>query len=220
MRSTAFCALLLVGSAFAGSAAAAPDDGDLLAHLPPDARIESRVDADLTADGREDVAFVGCHDEQGCELVVLGARADGSYGVLGRESFGFGGLGPPSVSATRKGVLVLEDLVGGTTATQGTYRYRWDPERGALRLIGLDARHYSRTFGHDAFDISWNLLTGAFIAQRHVLTDGGDAAYAPQPQERTVRRSVPVWLGDTPDAEGIIEAELAERAARESEDRD
>lgn len=220
MRHIALFALLLAGGAFATPPpASALDDSDLLAHLSPGSRIEARVDADLTGDGRTDTAFVGGNEAEGeYVLVVLGARKDGSFGVLGRESYAWDGLGPPSLRATRKGVLVLEELLGGSTATQGTYRYRWDRKRGAMRLIGLDAARYSRTNAHDAFELSWNLLTGDVIARQRVLD--GEGGYVERPAERWVQRSVPVLLGATPDAAGLIEAELAERHARAREDRD
>lgn len=219
MRHIVLIALLLSGGAFATPPATALDDSDLLAHLPPDSRIEARVDADLTGDGRIDAAFVGSNETEGeYVLVVLEARKDGSFGVLGRETYAWGGLGPPSLRATKKGVLVLEELVGGTTATQGTYRYRWDRQRGAMRLIGLDAVHYSRTNAHDAFELSWNLLTGDVIARQRVLD--GEGGHVERPAERWVQRSVPVLLGATPDAAALIEAELAERHARAGEDRD
>lgn len=216
MRTIAMFASLLTGGALAAPAVA--EDGDLLAHLPPGSRIEARVDADLTADGRADTAFLG-DTGSAYALVVLAARADGSRGVVGRETFEMGGLGPPALRATPKSVLILEELVGGTTATQGTYRYRWDPARGALRLIGLDATFYSRTNAHDAFELSWNLLTGALIARRRALDDAG-GGYVDQPEDRSVRRSGPVLLGDTPDAAALVEAELAARSARTGGDRD
>jgi hypothetical protein len=103
-------------------------------------------------------------------------------------------------------VLVVEDLTGGTTATQTIYRYRYDAKEGQMRLIGLDATHYSRTNAHDMFKFSWNVMTGALIFERgRVNKGGGDEAYKMDPPKKLTRKSAPIYMDKTPDTESIFE---------------
>lgn len=191
----------------APSLAAFPDDAALLRDLPAGSGLEARLDADVDGDGIADVAFVGGNDEARWLVVALGrdGAAPMAYRDLDHP------LGPASLSL-KKGVLLVEDFTGGTTATATTYRYRWDPEARRLRLIGLDAERYSRTNQHDALKISWNLLTGDFELARSILNQrpaGRDnAAYRYTKPERTIRKSNPVYLEDTPYPDDLIDAEI------------
>ena len=79
------------------------------------------------------------------------------------------------------------------------------------RLIGLDATHYSRTFAHDGFEFSWNLLTGALITRElHLNKKGGDAAFDPIVERRRKRTSKPLMMEDAPDVEALM-SELQRR---------
>ena len=73
-------------------------------------------------------------------------------------------LGDASLEA-KKGVLLITDLTGGTTAIQSTYRYRYEAATGRMQLIGDDASLYSRTNSHGGIEVSTNRLTGVRITQ-------------------------------------------------------
>ena len=75
-----------------------------------------------------------------------------------------------------------------------------------MRLIGLDATVYSRTYAHDGFETSWNLLNGdATTRELKLNTGGGDAAYNPGPQHSFKRRIRAQYLADSPDPEAVLE---------------
>lgn len=205
-------AFLLCATCAAGQAAspARPPDEVLKAHIGNGAEIETRLDADLTGDGLPDTAYVGVGE--GRILVVMaGVRGASGPGhrPIGETGLADGPLGPAQLSL-RKGVLLVEDFTGGTTATVSTYRYRYDPKAGRMRLIGLDAERYSRTNAHPPLKISWNLLTGDHLTIRaREAPAGEDAAFAYEAPERTRRATAgPVWMEDTPAADGLIDAEV------------
>lgn len=183
----------------------------MLGYLPDGSTFEARLDRDFNGDGTMDVAYVGGNEDKR-ELRVLFGEAD-EYGIgvieTGALELDVTPLGAASLSL-KDGVLVVEDLTGGTTATATTYRYRYDAKAKRMRLIGLDAERYSRTFSHDTLKISWNLLTGAHETVRGILnTKGGDdAAYDYTKPERTVRKSKPVYLDGTPNPDELIDAEV------------
>ena len=161
------------------------------------ATIEAAITADLNGDGVEDHASVIRRGEDLRELSVVTSAAAGTNPaqVLSLDP------GPlVDATLTMKGnVLLLEELTGGTTAVASTHRFRWDKKLGAMRLIGLDAMLYSRTFAHDASKVSWNLLTGAMITQTERLnTGGGDLAYDKTTTRTSRRRSPPVRLENAP----------------------
>ena len=174
--------------------------------LPAGAEIESRVSGDLNGDGLEDAAYVA-HNEDSRALTVLlsvGDDVDVRYRteilLLELTEFTPGKL---SLDGT---VLTFEDLTGGTTALSSTRRFRFDGRGKQMRLIGLDARVYSRTFAHDGFEASWNLLTGATNTRELKLDrGGGDAAYIPTRQRSFTRRTRAQWLSDAPDPETVLE---------------
>lgn len=205
---------------FAGRAPAKAEEIQNL--LPDGARVEARIDGDLNGDGDADTAVLW-RSEAGSEgrglRVILADEHDGKLGwlLVGEMKLDPFPLGPGSM-AIRKGVLVFEDLTGGTTATESTRRYRYDTKRGRMRLIGLDAERYSRSNSHGTVKISWNLLDGTHILERSELnTDPkSHAALVYAKPERTVRKSMPVWLVETPDPDGLIDAEVVP----DSEDRD
>ena len=75
-----------------------------------------------------------------------------------------------------------------------------------MRLIGFDTTLYSRTYAHDGFELSWNLLTGKLVTRELRLNrKGGEAAYD-KIVERVTRRKVgKLSLFHTPDPETLME---------------
>jgi len=211
-----FLAAGLAAAALVANAQAAVPDAILLEDLPAGSGIETRLDADIDGDGIADVAFVGGVEDSRWLEVEIG-RQNGSFEAASIYRGLDHPLGPGSLSV-KKNVLLVDDLTGGTTATATTYRYRWDPAAKRMRLIGLDAERYSRTNSHDSLKISWNLLTGAHEMVRGILNEDpkSDAAYNYTRPERTVRKSQPVYMEDTPNPDDLIDAE----ATPVDEDRD
>ena len=174
--------------------------------LPEGATLEVRADGDLNGDGVEDIAYVA-HSEDWRALTVLlsdGNAADPRYRpeVLPLEPTEF----TPAKLALNGNVLSLEDMTGGTTAIVSTRRFRYDARGRQMRLIGLDATRYSRTYAHDGFEMSWNLLNGD--ARTRVLRldpEGGGAAYKPAIERRFKRRTRALWLTSSPDQETVLE---------------
>ena len=192
-------------------------------HIPEGAKIESRVDGDLNGDGEIDTAFVwrsmeGPDEERGLKvLVAYRSEVDMGHDPVGEATLDPFPQGSGSLSI-RKGVLIFEDLTGGTTATQSTRRYRYDAKKQKMRLIGFDAQRYSRTNSHGTVKISWNLLDGTHIVERGEpnASGKGDEAQIYAKPERTVHKTSPVWMEESPDPDSLIDAEIA----AEGEDRD
>ena len=109
--------------------------------------LEARVDGDLDGDGTADTAWLTSSEDKR-ELVVH--LTDGATEALTLETTP---LGPGELSID-KGVLLFEDLTGGTTAIESKRRYRYDKNQIRMRLIGYDATLYSRTQQHDGFEVS------------------------------------------------------------------
>lgn len=212
MRRTPLAVLLLVLPVLAaGTEPPARDAPFVLA--PPDAstlhglfdgEVESRVDADFNGDGHVDTAAVMRDDEHEMRSlqVVIGYVDEVGFG---HDPIDGVALDPyPLGAATlafRKGVLVVEDLTGGTTAISSTYRYRYDPEEHRMRLIGDDVSHYSRTNAHDALEISTNRLTGVRLRQVLELADDG---YDPQPEVRETVPRTPIYMAEAPSPEETL----------------
>ncbi|HSQ96195.1 MAG TPA: hypothetical protein VLM18_08905 [Croceibacterium sp.] len=161
--------------------------------------LEARVDGDLDGDGTPDVAWLAGNDERRQLVVHL---SNGGYESLDLDTSPL----DPGTLAITKGVLVFEDLTGGTTAIASTLRYRFNPKALRMRLIGLDATLYSRSQMHDGFEVSWNLLTGAVVTRNlHLNRKGkGDEAFDHIVEQRTNEASPPVWLSDTPEPEDVL----------------
>lgn len=167
--------------------------------------IEARADGDLNRDGLIDTAYaVGSPDARSVEILfgVPGPRPRWRPG--GTLKLDTSPIGRPQLSIAG-GVLKVDYLSGGTTAIKATYRYRFDPQTRKLRLIGLDATLYSRTFAHDGYEISWNLLTGAVITRDMLLSErGGDAAYGRIIEHKLTRTSGKLFMETTPDPELVM----------------
>ncbi|MFY2764511.1 hypothetical protein [Arenimonas sp. MALMAid1274] len=176
---------------------AAMTDAMLLDRHPAGAVIETRLDADFNGDGLVDTAYVARVPDEWRKLAVMMGYAEETD--MGHEPAGEAEMDPyPLGSATlsvKKGVLLVEDLAGGTSATASTYRYRFDPAQRRMRLIGDDVAYYSRTNQHDKVEISTNRLTGQRIRQVFKLDADG---YAPQPPVKEAVPTAPVYMEDAP----------------------
>lgn len=168
----------------------------LAPYLPDGANIETRLDADLTGDGLRDLAVVAANDEVRVLKVMIGYADDTSMGFdpAGEMKMGGSPLGTASLSV-KKGVLLVEDLDGGTTAIQSLYRFRFDPKQTKMRLIGDDVTLYSRTNAHDSTSISTNRLTGVQIVKRSVV---GEDGYTDQPEQKKKVGTASIWMDDAP----------------------
>ena len=190
--------------------AAAPqaDNADLEPFLGDGMTVENRFDADFTGDGIADVAFVQRDDDKRELVTLVGYRSEVDLGFdrAGTMELDAYPLGPASIEL-KKGVLMLDDLVGGTTAVSGLYRLRYDRAKKRMRLIGLDAKQYSRTNNHGWASISWNVLTGAVLREEAALIEGenhSDNAYGPTKSRREKRPSKPLYMEDAPTADSFF----------------
>lgn len=161
--------------------------------------LETRLDADFNGDGLVDTAYVVRVPDEWRRLVVMIGyveEVDMGHGPAGEAEMDPYPLGSAALSV-KKGVLVVEDLAGGTSAVSSTYRYRYDPKARRMRLIGDDVTYYSRTNSHDSIEISTNRLTGLQLRRVNKLTDD---AYVPQPEVRSRVPTAPIYMEDAPDA--------------------
>jgi len=214
LRGSACFLLLVVMSA--QCAERWPPTGAQLQREFPRAHIAQRLDADLNGDGKQDVvvslAYDDAPDADAFRSVdVLWGHRHGAPASDEDDSDGQGPLnlrssplGTPTLRFD-KGVLLVEDLTGGTTATQTTYRYRYDKDADDLRLIGLDTERYSRTGSHGSLRLSWNVVTGIRIVQRGTV--GKDGALRYGKEQRSVDKSrTYYYIADTPDPDELLDA--------------
>lgn len=197
-------AMAAVGATSASARTPLPvmSENEVRAELGPGQVLEARVDGDLNGDGDIDTAFIVASDDRRDVHVFLAARSEVDFYRERAGSFTLPSdpLGAASLTI-RNGILVIEDLTGGTSALSATYRFRADKAMPQMRLIGLDAKSYSRTWAHDGAEISWNLLTGDVIAaQLKLVGSGEDATYEKSGARRSRRPVAPVYMEDTPDA--------------------
>lgn len=174
--------------------------------LPADLDVETQVTGDLNGDGLEDAAYVAHNEDSRALTVLLSVKHEFDFEyraeVLMLELSEF----TPGKLSLEGEVLKFEDMTGGTTAIASTRRFRYDGRGEQMRLIGLDASIYSRTFAHDSFETSWNLLTGdATTRELKLNRDGGDTAYVPRRERSFKRRIRAQWLSDAPDPETVLE---------------
>ncbi|GAO79619.1 MULTISPECIES: hypothetical protein [unclassified Sphingopyxis] len=166
--------------------------------------IETRADGDLNGDGDPDTVYVVASPDTRTLHVLLSYRSEVD---LGHEPAGSFKLEPDRLGAAAltisKGVLTIRDLTGGTTAMSATYRYRAATTKGGprMRLIGLDATVYSRTYAHDGNEMSWNVATGDTITSLLKLATSGDRGYDKQYTRKFKRPVRTIYMEDTPGAE-------------------
>jgi hypothetical protein len=179
-------------------------DQFLLDQLELGEEIEARADGDLNGDGDSDTVFVVSSPDERHLYVVLSYRGEVD---IGHEPGGDFKLEPYALGSAElsidKGVLTIKDLTGGTTALSATYRYRAvrTGERQRMRLIGLDATVYSRTYAHDGDEMSWNVATGDTITSQLKVATSGDRGYD-KLHTRKFRRPVrTIYMEETPGAE-------------------
>ena len=188
---------------------ARPDDKLITEHyfpsmdLPADMQLETRLDADLNGDRLTDVAFIARNDDRRVlgVLLAFSEAMDMGHTPSGRAELGIDPLGPAGLTAPR-GVLVVEDLTGGTTAISSTYRYRYEAKSKRMRLIGDDVKLYSRTNAHGWQEISTNRLTGLQIRRSADLDDAGE--YVEQPETRGKVPTAPLYMEDAPAPETTL----------------
>lgn len=202
MRLTALLALMVL---------AYPVVAQATVHAVSSMDIEAAVTADLNGDGVDDHAMILRHGATSRELrVVTSYRNETDFGespsqVLALDPYPLGDAQLSVKDGVRGKVLVLKDLTGGTTAVASTHRFRWDAKLQAMRLIGLDATLYSRTFAHDGMKASWNLLTGDLSSHRLKLRNDGSAiAYDEVDRRRRKKRSAPVRLEQSPTGDALL----------------
>lgn len=113
-----------------------PDTAILKNNSPDNAEIEVRLDGDFTGDGLEDVAFIAASEEKRVLIVMAGYvdQFDVGHEPIGQVELETFPLGAASLSF-KKGVLIVEDLTGGTTAINALYRYRFDKTKKRMQLI-------------------------------------------------------------------------------------
>lgn len=193
MRKAAIAAIMLAGLSAAAMA--------IEPQVQAGETVEARLNADLNGDGAADLAYIVGTGQWRELRVALAGRGQVEALDLSPDE-----LGPGSLSMDGN-VLKFEDLTGGTTAYSSTRRFRYDSLRKRMRLIGMDVKLYSRTFAHDGYETSWNLVTGEGKAAELRLTNraDGNRAYHTARQVSFRRRTRPVWLPDTPDPEALLE---------------
>lgn len=169
---------------------------DLASYMPDGADIETRLDEDVTGDGLRDLVFVARNEEVRVLKVMVSyaGEFDMGYEPVGEMRMGDAPLGAASLSV-KKGVLIVEDLDGGTSAIQSLYRFRFDGKVNRMRLIGDDVSLYSRTNAHDSTSISTNRLTGVQLVKHSVV---GADGYTDQPEQKKKVSTAPVWMEDAP----------------------
>jgi hypothetical protein len=173
-----------------------PTAEELAAYMPDGARIEARLDADVTGDGMPDVVFVAANDDVRVLRVMMAYAEEvaNGYDPIAEGAMEIDPLGAASLSV-KKGVLLVDDLSGGTTAIQSLYRYRFDPKTRRMRLIGDDVTLYSRTNAHGKTAISTNRLTGVQIVKR---SEVGENGYTDQPIQKKTAPTTPVYMEGAP----------------------
>lgn len=202
MRAFAILALALAASSAVAKPPKQPrEGGELRSRLPEGATIEARLDGDFNSDGLRDLAVVGRTDEERKLVVFLAFSSDTDMGYrpIGSMAMDISPLGDAKLSF-KSGVLIVEDLTGGTTAISSLYRFRYDKPADRLRLIGDDVTLYSRTNMHGSVEVSTNRLTGVQITKRsQIKGEGENASLVPgKPATKRVSRQ-PVYMEEAPD---------------------
>lgn len=198
-------AVLLAGAA-QGAPVPRHSDAKIAAGLKAGETVEARIDGDFNGDGEVDTAWIVAGPDARRVHAVFAVRGKSGHVPAGRFDLPPDPLGPATLSVN-KDVLVIEDLTGGTTALSATYRFRGDKAAPHMRLIGLDATLYSRSYAHDGSKMSWNLLTGDLITAGLKLSGSGEDVRYDTVGTKRVRRPISIlWMENTPDAEAELAA--------------
>ncbi len=198
MRAAAL-ALALIASPIAAQAGPQPA-------LPAGETVEVESRSDLNGDGLPDLAYIARAQDKRELRVVTSYRSETDFSenpaqFLALDPYPLG----DATLAVKGNVLMLQELSGGTTAVFSTHHFRWDRKLAAMRLIGLDATLYSRTFAHDGQEASWNLLTGTLVTRTLKLNTGPSvAAYAKVGEKRRKKPSKPLRLEDAPSGDDLL----------------
>lgn len=176
-------------------------DEHLLESLELGEEIEGRIDGDLDDDGDADTVYVVASPDARTLYVMTshGTGTGGSHQLTGTLKLESDPLGPAEL-AIDKGVLTIRELSGGTTALAATFRYRLDKTRRPprMRLIGLDASVYSRTYSHDGNEMSWNVATGDTITTFLKMSDSDSTGYDRLYTRKFKRAVRTIYMEDTP----------------------
>ena len=196
-------ALDKTGSAPTAEAPLLPTTGRSPASLtPPGWSRESETSGDLDRDGRPDLVLILVSPEGDHRVLVTGRGTPQGFRKIGEAALRPHPLQPAVVSISDRGVLSVEDLFGGDTAIQTTYRFRYDAQSGRVRLVSLDAVHFSRTDQHDTNRVSINYATGERADQLDKLME--DGTYAVQKPRRRKGRPAVLYMENTPDPTVIL----------------
>jgi hypothetical protein len=176
-------------------------DRDIQMRLEMGQELEASTRGDLNGDRAADTAFVASSPDARFVHTMLGGQVARQAGILKLEP----NPHRPARLRITNGVLAVEDESGGTVAMAATYRYRLDPRAGRMRLIGLDARLFYRTFENDGFEMSWNLVTGDLVTRvLRPARRGGRQTYEPAFEQHSKRSSRAVYMEQTPDPEMVM----------------
>jgi hypothetical protein len=168
--------------------------------VPEGWRVETQLEADYDGDGKFDIAMVVRSDEERWLLVAVGeGKGLRRIGLGEMDAYP---LGDASLEA-KKGVLVVNDLTGGTTAIASTYRYRYEAASGRMQLIGDDVELYSRTNAHGGIKVSTNRLTGVRLTQTSTI-DEPDGERRFSKEKKSTVPTTRVYLEDAPAPEDTV----------------
>jgi hypothetical protein len=180
-----------------------PTTGRSAASLtPPGWSRESETSGDLDRDGRPDLVLILVSPEGEHRVLAAGRGTPQGFRKIGEAALPPHPLQAAVVAINDRGVLSVEDLVGGATAIQTTYRFRYDAQSGRVRLVGLDAVHFSRAGLHDVTRVSINYATGERVDQLDKRLD--DGTFEPQKARRRKGRSAVLYMENTPDPTTLL----------------
>lgn len=202
MKFAAAVFLILAASAATAKPPAQPkESGEQRSRLPEGATVEARLVADFNNDGLRDFAVVGGTAEERKLIVFLAfsSETDMGYRPVGDMAMDLSPLGEAKLTF-KNGVLIVEDLSGGTSSVSSLYRFRYEKPADRMRLIGDDVTYYSRTYMHGSVEVSTNRLTGVRITKRsEVKGKGENASLVPGKPVQSRVSSKPLYMEDAPD---------------------
>jgi len=163
---------------------------------------EAETAGDLDRDGRPDLVLILVSPDAEHRVLAVGRGTPQGFRKVGEATLPAHPLQPAIVSISERGVLTVEDLVGGDTAIRATYRFRYDGQSGRVRVAGLDAVHFSRSGRHDANHVSINFVTGERVDQLEKLEADGSLILQ-KPRRRKARPAV-LYMESTPEPSAVL----------------